>query len=70
MCHALETQEKVPLNILSEQDSWTLFGSIAGSVIDSPDFCGVARKIVKECGGLPIALVVVARALGDKDLDE
>ena len=70
VCHVMESQAKVPLNILSEQDSWTLFGRKAGRIVDSPDFHNVAQKIVKECGGLPIALVVVARALGDKDLDE
>ena len=70
VCHTMESQAKVPLHILSEQDSWRLFRKKAGNAIDSPDFHDVAWKVVKECGGLPIALVVVARALGDKDLEE
>ena len=70
VCHAMESQAKVPLHILSEQDSWRLFRKKAGNAVDSPDFHDVAWRVVKECGGLPIALVVVARALGDKDLEE
>ncbi|RVW75918.1 putative disease resistance protein [Vitis vinifera] len=66
VCHTMESQAKVPLHILSEQDSWRLFRKKAGNAIDSPDFHDVAWKVVKECGGLPIALVVVARALGTR----
>ncbi|RVW75923.1 putative disease resistance protein [Vitis vinifera] len=70
VCHAMESQAKVPLHTLSDQDSWTLFKKKAGNVVDWPDFHDVAWKVVKKCGGLPSALVVVARALGDKDLEE
>ncbi|XP_062014071.1 probable disease resistance protein At4g27220 [Rosa rugosa] len=61
-----------------------LWGTIGLSIIGIPTFKelqnrksfdsinsnDVARKVARECSGLPIALIVVARALGDKDLVE
>ncbi|XP_062026940.1 probable disease resistance protein At4g27220 [Rosa rugosa] len=67
VCHAMKCQEKITLNILSEEDSWTLFVRNARRSFESTTFEGVARKVAGECRGLPIALVAVARALGDKD---
>ncbi|KAL6203758.1 hypothetical protein ACLB2K_027457 [Fragaria x ananassa] len=36
----------------------------------SIDFYQVARKVARECAGLPVALIAVARALGDKDFED
>ncbi|XP_004296348.1 PREDICTED: disease resistance protein At4g27190-like [Fragaria vesca subsp. vesca] len=68
VCHAMECQRKIILNVLSEQDSWVLFVRKARRYFESPTFEGVAKKVAGECRGLPIALITVARALGDKDL--
>nr|XP_004295235.2 PREDICTED: probable disease resistance protein At4g27220 isoform X2 [Fragaria vesca subsp. vesca] len=70
VCHAMECQRKITLNILSEQDSWALFVSKVRRSFESSTFEGVAKKVAGECRGLPIALVTVARALGDKELVE
>ncbi|XP_004294963.1 PREDICTED: disease resistance protein At4g27190-like [Fragaria vesca subsp. vesca] len=68
VCHAMECQEKITLNILSERDSWNLFLRKAGTIpLESQN---VARKVAGECKGLPIALIAVARALGDEDQEE
>nr|XP_011461877.1 PREDICTED: probable disease resistance protein At4g27220 isoform X2 [Fragaria vesca subsp. vesca] len=71
VCHAMSCQEKIiTLNVLSEKDSWTLFLRNAGT-IESTAFEEVARRVAKECKGLPIALIAVARALkGEEDLKE
>ncbi|PRQ35377.1 putative toll-like receptor, P-loop containing nucleoside triphosphate hydrolase [Rosa chinensis] len=71
VCHVMKCQASIPLNILSEQDSWTLF--LRNAVINpfqSTTFENVARRVAVECKGLPIALIAVARALGDEDLGE
>ena len=34
VCHAMESQAKVPLHTLSDQDSWALFKNKAGNVVD------------------------------------
>ncbi|XP_062014915.1 disease resistance protein RUN1-like isoform X2 [Rosa rugosa] len=71
VCHSMETQPSIPLNILSEEDSWNLFVKKARKSIEkSTEFYDVARKVASECAGLPIALRAVARALGDKDFEE
>ncbi|KAB2607393.1 disease resistance protein [Pyrus ussuriensis x Pyrus communis] len=70
VCHAMKCQEKIRLNILSEEDSWALFVKNANRSLESTNFYDIARKVAGECGGLPIALITVARALGDKDLEE
>ncbi|KAK9940482.1 hypothetical protein M0R45_017141 [Rubus argutus] len=71
VCHSMESQAKVPLNILSEEDSWNLFVKKAQrSFHESTNLYKVARKVARECAGLPVALLAVARALGDKDIDE
>ncbi|XP_062017315.1 probable disease resistance protein At4g27220 [Rosa rugosa] len=69
VCHTMENQASVPLRVLSEDDAWDLFVKKARKSFDeSPNFYDVARTVAKECAGLPVALVAVARALGDKDL--
>ncbi|KAM5546470.1 putative disease resistance protein [Rosa sericea] len=70
VCHTMECQRKITLNILSEQDSWKLFMSKARQSFESTEFKDIARKVAGECKGLPVALIAVARALGDKDLAE
>ncbi|XP_040361743.1 probable disease resistance protein At4g27220 isoform X2 [Rosa chinensis] len=71
VCEDMDTQAKITLNILSEEDSLNLFLKKARmSFHESTEIYKVARKVVQKCGGLPIALIAVARALGDKDLEE
>ncbi|XP_050371149.1 disease resistance protein At4g27190-like isoform X1 [Argentina anserina] len=70
VCNTLESQTSIPLNILSEQESWKLFVKSAGRSFESPNFENVARKVARECRGLPIALTAVARALRGKELEE
>ena len=69
-CNVMGSQAtKILLNILNEQESWALFRSNAGATVDSPAVNVVATEIAKKCGGLPLALVAVGRALSDKDID-
>uniref|UniRef100_A0A2N9EA06 RRM domain-containing protein n=2 Tax=Fagus sylvatica TaxID=28930 RepID=A0A2N9EA06_FAGSY len=72
VCHTMgcEANNKIHLNILSPEDSWNLFMKTAGTDLDSTEFEAVAHQVVRECDGLPLALVTVARALGDKDVEE
>ncbi|KAG2694921.1 hypothetical protein I3760_08G166600 [Carya illinoinensis] len=57
------------LKILQKEESWNLFEKMAGdSFKDRPEVRGIATKIVEKCGGLPIALVTVSKALRNKRL--
>ncbi|KAG1347291.1 disease resistance protein SUMM2 [Cocos nucifera] len=62
VCDLMETDVSVLVDVLSEEDSWDLFKSKAGNVVETSDVEPVARKVAKECGGLPLAIVVVGRA--------
>ncbi|VVA20264.1 PREDICTED: probable disease resistance [Prunus dulcis] len=70
VCHVMKSHVKVRLDVLSVEDSWNLFTKEAGRSFDSRTSYDVAREVSGECAGLPIALIAVARALGDKDFDE
>ncbi|KAF8395846.1 hypothetical protein HHK36_019800 [Tetracentron sinense] len=71
VCNAMGSRtRKIGLNALSEEESWALFQINAGTCVNTPDLNVVAREVAGKCGGLPIALVTVGRALVDKDLEE
>ncbi|KAG1347307.1 putative Disease resistance protein [Cocos nucifera] len=62
VCGTMECDTAVPVDVSSDEDSWVLFNSKAGEVIEDPDLEPLSREVVKECAGLPLAIVVVGRA--------
>ncbi|KAI8000517.1 putative disease resistance protein [Camellia lanceoleosa] len=58
-----EKTKIVWLDVLSEQDSWDLFRKNVGNIVASSTLNDVAIEVCKECGGLPIAVVTVAKAM-------
>ncbi|XP_073115488.1 disease resistance protein At4g27190-like [Elaeis guineensis] len=58
----METDEEIRVEVLSDTEAWELFQEKAGSVISS-DIEPIARDVYKECRGLPLAIIVVGRAL-------
>lgn len=70
VCNVMGGQAtKLLLTTLDEQESWALFRSNAGAIVDSPAVNVVARDVAKKCQGLPLTFVTVGKALIDKDLD-
>uniref|UniRef100_A0A6N2N8H0 AAA+ ATPase domain-containing protein n=1 Tax=Salix viminalis TaxID=40686 RepID=A0A6N2N8H0_SALVM len=70
MTTGIETSKIIHLNALSENESWGLLKMNAGEVMESPELNSVAKKICRECGGLPVALVTVGRTMRDKAREE
>ncbi|KAJ6752274.1 hypothetical protein OIU85_002678 [Salix viminalis] len=66
----MECQPIVFLRILSENEAWALFKINAGLRDEDSNLNTVAKKVARECQGLPIALVTVGRALRDKSTVE
>ncbi|KAJ6752280.1 hypothetical protein OIU85_002684 [Salix viminalis] len=66
ICSYMKCQPIVFLSILSENEAWALFKINAGSRVEESTFNTVAKTVVRECQGLPIALVTVGMALSDK----
>uniref|UniRef100_A0A2N9F195 NB-ARC domain-containing protein n=1 Tax=Fagus sylvatica TaxID=28930 RepID=A0A2N9F195_FAGSY len=60
----------IPYGDLSKEEAWNLFREMAGNCVDTPDLRPIAKEVAKECGGLPVAIVTVGRALENKIKDE
>ncbi|KAI5651017.1 hypothetical protein M9H77_37022 [Catharanthus roseus] len=54
------------VDVLSEQESWILLKKNAGDLIDSSDLYQVAKDVLQECKGLPLAIVTIGCALRGK----
>ncbi|XP_042465431.1 disease resistance protein SUMM2-like [Zingiber officinale] len=68
MCAQMNAEKKVKVNCLDSDQAWQLFvqnsdGDVLGS---DAGIKFVAEKLAKECAGLPLALVTVARAMSGK----
>ncbi|XP_010268219.1 PREDICTED: probable disease resistance protein At4g27220 [Nelumbo nucifera] len=61
VCHKMETDEEIKVQRLSKDDAWKMFREKVGSeIVDHPDMEPLAKLLVKECGGLPQMISVVA----------
>ncbi|KAH0729512.1 hypothetical protein KY289_000700 [Solanum tuberosum] len=63
VCAAMDAHKIMEVGILYEYEAWILFKQKAGNSVDDPSLHDIAQLIAKECKGLPIAIVTVARAL-------
>ncbi|KAH0721012.1 hypothetical protein KY290_006295 [Solanum tuberosum] len=66
VCEAMEAKKIIEVGILSEEEAWCLFKEKAGDSVDVPSIHGTAKKVAKECKGLPLAIIIVAGALKRK----
>ncbi|MQL90467.1 hypothetical protein Taro_023067 [Colocasia esculenta] len=69
VCGEMDFDQKVKINLLDDKSSWDLFRSKFGrdtAVLDvDPGIQQLAKKVVGRCGGLPIALITVGRAMSN-----
>ncbi|XP_065630951.1 disease resistance protein At4g27190-like [Quercus suber] len=65
----MRCQGKIPLNFLVEEESLALMKKTA-IVDDCPGLNDVVLEVVKECKGLPIAIITVGKALTGKSLND
>jgi len=69
VCTYMQCQRTIELDLLSDEEAWTLFTHYSNITNGSFEALkGVARKIVNECKGLPIAIVTVGSTLKDKTI--
>ncbi|KAI9100940.1 hypothetical protein K1719_024064 [Acacia pycnantha] len=68
VCTLMECQKMIQLELLKEDEAWTLFQTHA-NVGDAAKE-DMARAIAKECQGLPIAIEAVGTCLKGKGTDE
>ncbi|KAJ0623302.1 putative P-loop containing nucleoside triphosphate hydrolase, leucine-rich repeat domain superfamily [Helianthus annuus] len=65
-CKAMGCNDILGLDILTQSETWSLLGEMVGESIHDPSLHETASEIAKKCGGLPIAIVCLGRALKDK----
>ncbi|GAY67925.1 hypothetical protein CUMW_260200 [Citrus unshiu] len=65
VCGSMEADRKFPVACLSEKDAWELFREKVGeeTLKTDHDIAELAQIVAKECGGLPLALITIGRAM-------
>ncbi|KAL7194748.1 hypothetical protein ACSBR1_035060 [Camellia fascicularis] len=70
VCNDMNTQKNFMVCVLPEEEAWNLFKEKAAIPYDDTshkiDFKSTQMAVAKECGGLPIAIVTIGRALKGK----
>ncbi|KAK1412694.1 hypothetical protein QVD17_34148 [Tagetes erecta] len=67
VCVAMNSQKNICVNPLNDEEAWVLFERVVDKSIWDDKLKQVALKIVKECGGLPLFLQTVGKALKNKE---
>ncbi|KAB2607013.1 disease resistance protein [Pyrus ussuriensis x Pyrus communis] len=70
VCNEMRSQQIIEVGTLTTEESEELFREMVGESFDDPDLHSTPKDVVKECGGLPIALVTVGKALEKKKKHE
>ncbi|CAN6556593.1 unnamed protein product [Malus baccata var. baccata] len=70
VCNRMGSQQIIAVPILTTEESQELFREMVGESFDEPDVRSIAKEVVHECGGLPIAIVTVGKALEKKNKRE
>ncbi|KAJ0008246.1 hypothetical protein Pint_30532 [Pistacia integerrima] len=67
VCGSMKARKAFKVEYLRDEEAWKLFEeNLQCEVLDHPDIPQLAKVVAKECGGLPLALVTVSRAMSCK----
>ncbi|XP_031261788.1 probable disease resistance protein At5g63020 [Pistacia vera] len=67
VCGSMNTNKDFKVEYLTDEEAWKLFEkNLKSEVLEHPDIPQLAKVVAKECGGLPLALVTVSRAMSCK----
>ncbi|KAK6944803.1 Leucine-rich repeat [Dillenia turbinata] len=70
VCSDMGADRKLRVEFLNERDSWQLFREKVGEILESPSIRHYAKTIVRKCGGLPLALITIGRAMANKESEQ
>ncbi|KAI3919114.1 hypothetical protein MKW98_016667, partial [Papaver atlanticum] len=68
VCGFMEADERIKIECLDEDEAWCLFQQkvMKKALSCHPDVPEVAKRIAKECCGLPLALITIGRTMSSK----
>ncbi|KAJ0007725.1 hypothetical protein Pint_30049 [Pistacia integerrima] len=68
VCGHMEAHKHFRVEFLGNEQAWELFRSKVGedTLNNHPDILELARIVAKECGGLPLALITIGKAMAFK----
>ncbi|KAK4270262.1 hypothetical protein QN277_023320 [Acacia crassicarpa] len=58
-----DTQKNFPLQVLNDEESWSLFEAMVGDVVKDDKFRKIATQVAQRCLGLPVLIVTTAKSL-------
>ncbi|GAY67552.1 hypothetical protein CUMW_257430, partial [Citrus unshiu] len=67
---SMGSKENFPIGVLNEEEAWRLFKLTADDDVENRRLKSIATQVAKACGGLPIALTTIAKALRKKSVPE
>ncbi|XP_059633152.1 disease resistance protein RPS2 [Cornus florida] len=72
VCSDMDAHCKLKVEFLKEKESWQLFGEKIGrsEILHLPFIRPHAETIIRKCGGLPLALITIGRAMANKETKE
>ncbi|KFK40507.1 hypothetical protein AALP_AA2G004800 [Arabis alpina] len=70
VCQSIRIDVDFKVDCLREDEAWELFCQNAGEVTRSDRVRPIAKKVAKECGGLPLAIITVGMAMRGKKKDK
>ncbi|XP_052293450.1 probable disease resistance protein At4g27220 isoform X2 [Citrus sinensis] len=70
LANEMHCQNNYCVSILNKEEAWSLFTKRVGDCVEDCEMQSIGIQIAEECGGLPLAIVTVARALRNKSLAE
>ncbi|KAL5757503.1 hypothetical protein ACOSP7_020114 [Xanthoceras sorbifolium] len=68
VCGRMETHKTVEVECLTDEEAWILFQEKVGeeTLNGHPDIPLLAKEVARECGGLPLALITIGRAMAGR----
>ncbi|PPR92965.1 hypothetical protein GOBAR_AA27705 [Gossypium barbadense] len=68
VCGEMEARKKIKVECLKSEEAWKLFQDKVGdeTLNSHPDIRELAKQVAKRCGGLPLALITICRAMACK----
>ncbi|KAK3219594.1 hypothetical protein Dsin_013564 [Dipteronia sinensis] len=72
ICGLMESNRKFKVKCLTDEEAWKLFQNKVGedTLNSHPDTLELAKSVAQECGGLPLALITIGRAMAYKKTPE